>query len=119
MALKNAGMSYEILLEKKKTQDEENVSFEYKSKFEMKNFGLDDTQLIEKHLKNLIDLSEMESNASKWCLLTLVELMCIINFEQYKASIFRYLDELTHVDLYRKNFYLDLKQKIISNNVQL
>jgi len=111
-------MCYEILLEKK-TSDKDDAVFEFKSKFEMKNFGLDDTQLIEKHLKNLIDLSEMESNASKWCLLTLVELMCIINFDKYKVNIFRYLDELTHVDLFRKNFYLDLKQKIISNNIQL
>jgi hypothetical protein len=107
-------MSYEILMER--TKGNEGV-FEFKSKFEMRNFGRDDSQLIEKHLGNLIELSEMEANASKWCLLTLVELMCIINFDKYKAVIFRHLDELTHVDLFRKNFYLDLKQKIISNNV--
>jgi len=114
IAIKNAGMSYEILMEK--TQGNEDV-FEFKSKFEMRNFGRDDSQLIEKHLANLIELSEMEANASKWCLLTLVELMCIINFDKYKAVIFRHLDELTHVDLFRKNFHIDLKQKIISNNV--
>ena len=82
----------------------------------MKNIRLDN-DLIENHLKNIIDLSKLESDKSKWCLLTIIELMTISKFSQFKAKVFEYLDKLANeIDPYRKNFYLDLKQKVISNN---
>ena len=114
VAIRNAGNAYEILVEK----DASFLSnvYAYKSKFEMRNAGLDDTALIAKHLASLVELSSLEADKSKWCLLTLVEIMTIVDFDKHKATVFKYLDELTHIDVYRKNFYLDLKQKIISNN---
>ena len=68
IAIKSAGMSYEILMERSKGNED---VFEFKLKFEInfrRNFGRDDSQLIEKHLGNLIDLSGMEANASQMVL---------------------------------------------------
>lgn len=111
VCLKNAGVSNGILLEK----SAEN-KFEFKSQFEIKDVNVS-SELIINHLKNILDLSEMESDNSKWCLLTSVELMCCVNFVKYKETIFEYLNKLaTDVDAYRKNFYLDLKEKICENN---
>jgi geranylgeranyl transferase type-2 subunit alpha len=114
ICIRNSGASSEILLEK---SDSENF-FAYKSKFQMNDLHLDN-ELIEAHLNNILELSKLESDKSKWCLLTAVELMCIIDFNKYKPAIFEYLDKLVNeIDPTRKNFYLDLKQKIIANNYQ-
>lgn len=73
--------------------------------------------MILKHLNNILELNQLEQEKSKWCLLTSIELMCIIDYDKYKEQIFAYLDKLANeIDLYRRNFYLDLKQRIISNN---
>lgn len=110
ICLKNSGASCEIILEKAGEQ-----LFQYKSKFEMKNMSLD-KELIENHLNSVLELSKLEADKSKWCLLTALELMCIIDFNKYRDTIFKSLDELADVDSYRSKFYMDLKQKIINNN---
>lgn len=113
ICVRDSGVSNEILLEK---QDNPNL-LQYKSKFQMVDLRLDN-ELIETHLKNILDLSKLEEDKSKWCLLTAVELMCIINFSKYKPIVFEYLDKLVNeIDVNRRNFYLDLKQKIIANNL--
>lgn len=114
ICVKNSGVSNEILLEK--NTENPNI-FQFKSKFQMVDLRLDN-ELIENHLKNILDLSKLEGDKSKWCLLTAIELMCIINFNQYKPVIFEYLDKLVNeIDVNRRNFYLDFKQKVIANNL--
>ena len=81
----------------------------------MKNINLDH-DLIEGHLKNVLELSKLENDKSKWCLLKSIELMCIDEFGKYKQTIFNNLDKLANeIDPYRKNYYLDLKQRIVSS----
>jgi hypothetical protein len=64
-----------------------------------------------------MELSELEEEKSKWCLLTLVELMSSVDFGKYESLINGYLDRLAdEVDVYRKNCYLDLKKKISACN---
>lgn len=112
ICFKNSGVSNGILLEK---SSDKNL-FKFKSHFEIKDVNLS-SELIIDHLKNIMELSEMESDNSKWCLLTSVELMCCVDFVKYKEKIYEYLDKLAgEVDIYRKNFYLDLKKKICENN---
>jgi geranylgeranyl transferase type-2 subunit alpha len=114
ICVKNSGASSEILLER---DVQDSNLFVYKSKFQIKDLHLDN-ELIENHLKNILELSTLESDKSKWCLLTAVELMCIINYNQYKNTIFEYLDKLVNeIDVTRRNFYLDFKQRIIANNL--
>lgn len=73
--------------------------------------------LIENHLNNVIELLKLESDKSKWCMLTLVELMGMVNYEKYKEHIFLYLDKLANeIDLYRQNYYIDLKNKMMKLN---
>lgn len=112
MCLKNTGFSNEILLNRKEGE----TCFEYKSNIDIKDLNLG-SELMVNHLKNILDLSEMESENSKWCLLTAVELMCSIDFDEHRETVFAYLDKLAgEVDVYRKNYYLDLKKKICANN---
>jgi geranylgeranyl transferase type-2 subunit alpha len=111
--VRNSGVSNDFLLER---SPNEKSMFEFKSKFDMKDIRLDQ-DLVESHLKNVIELSKMELDKSKWCLLTTIELMSINNFAKYKTVIFENLDKLANeIDPYRRNFYLDLKQRIIKNN---
>lgn len=116
VAIRNFGLSNQILLDL--SLDRGNF-YEFKSKFQMKDLGLD-LELILKHLNNILELNQLEGERSKWCMLTSVELMSIIDFNKYKETIFNYLDKLANeIDLYRKQFYLDMKQKIISDNFYL
>lgn len=111
--VRNSGVSNDFLLERSKSQKK---IFEFISKFDLKNIRLSN-DLIEGHLKNVIELSKLEMDKSKWCLLTMIELMSMNSFSKYKATIFENLEKLANeIDPYRKNFYLDLKQKVISNN---
>ena len=72
-----------------------------------------DDKLIEKHLNNILELSALENGANKWCLLRAVELMCIVDFGKYRETIYEFLNRLAEeIDLYRRNFYLDLKASI-------
>ena len=113
ICLRESGVSIEILLNKTSSTPS---LFQFKSKFDVKDLHLD-KELIENHLANILELSKLESDNSKWCLLTSVELMCMIDFKKYEAKIFEHLDKLANeVDVFRKNFYLDLKNKISFNN---
>jgi geranylgeranyl transferase type-2 subunit alpha len=68
---------------------------------------------IERHLTNVLELSELECGRNKWCLLRAVELMCIVDFEKHRERAFEFLDKLaTDIDVYRKNFYMDMKRDI-------
>jgi geranylgeranyl transferase type-2 subunit alpha len=110
--VKNSGVSNDFILNKNKTNQS---IFEFKSRFDMKNINLDH-DLIEGHLKNVLELSKLENDKSKWCLLKSIELMCIDEFGKYKQTIFNNLDKLANeIDPYRKNYYLDLKQRIVSS----
>ena len=72
-----------------------------------------DAEKMSKHLENVLELSRMEGERNKWCLLRLVELMCIVDFEKFREHVFDYLSRLaSEIDPYRRNFYLDFKAKI-------
>lgn len=115
ICLKSSVLSNQILLRRRSPHENSN-KFEFKSSFNIEDLILH-SELIIEHLNNILDLSDLESGKSKWCLLTLVELMCSVDFAKYKKTIFEYLDKLANeVDVYRKNFYLDLKNKIRANN---
>jgi geranylgeranyl transferase type-2 subunit alpha len=76
-----------------------------------------DNQLIVSHLNNLRELSALEMNKSKWCLLTLVQLMHMLDNDKYKTEIVSNLESLaTKVDTYRRNFYIQLKESIFSQH---
>ena len=70
---------------------------------------------MQEHMSNIQELSRLEKAASKWCLLSLVELMSLIDLKKYEPVIVEYLDKLAQeVDTYRRNFYLDYKKKLLS-----
>jgi geranylgeranyl transferase type-2 subunit alpha len=69
-------------------------------------------KVIEGHLKNILDLSALEDDKSKWCLLTAIELMTIIDANKYKEKISKYINQLQLIDPKRKVFYIDLSKKI-------
>jgi geranylgeranyl transferase type-2 subunit alpha len=72
-----------------------------------------DNEQIEKHLANVLELSELEGGRNKWCLLRAVELMCLVDFERHRALVFEYLERLAaEIDVFRANFYHDLKRSI-------
>ena len=113
ICLEKTGFSNELLLHRKSG----GTLFEYKSNIEIKDLALGSEMMVN-HLKNVLDLSDLEQENSKWCLLTAVELMASIDFEKYRAEIFAYLEKLaSEIDVFRRNFYLDLKKKILANNV--
>lgn len=112
ICFKNCGFPSEVLLERGQDTNE----FVFKPNFETQVLDIG-SELIVKHLKNILELSELESQNSKWCLLTLVEIMSSVDFDKYRSTIFAYLDKLANeIDVYRKNFYLDLKKKLGANN---
>ncbi len=112
ICFKNSGIVNELVLERDIDSDE----FIFRSKFEIINLAMA-SELILNHLKNIMELSELEEEKSKWCLLTLVELMSSLDLNKYKDRINKYLDMLAdQVDAYRKNYYLDLKRKITSSS---
>ena len=107
---KNLGISIEVVLEKKETNDLSLFSF--KSKFDMNNIKLD-SEMIKSHLDNILELSKLESDKNKWCLLTSLELMILLDLDKYREVILDNLDKLANeIDVYRKNFYFNLKNKI-------
>lgn len=76
-----------------------------------------DSELTSIHIKSLTDLLELEGGKSKWLMLTLIDLMSLTqaDLEKHKATILEYLDKLANeIDLFRRNFYLDLKLKFSS-----
>jgi geranylgeranyl transferase type-2 subunit alpha len=106
ICLKNVG-SLHLVLQRKCD------AFEYKATLDRSNLKLDN-ELMLSHLKNIIDLSGLEMNKSKWCLLTLVQLMQALDYDAYKDEILSHLDKLANdVDSYRKNFYIQLKESFM------
>jgi len=109
MAIKSCAWPIEILME---STNEATKQFAFRSKFEIKNLQLD-KEMIEKHLANIEELSQLESGQSKWCLLTSVELMSMINYDKYKEKIGDYLNRLaSEIDMFRSKFYMDLSEKL-------
>ncbi|RMZ93089.1 geranylgeranyl transferase type-2 subunit alpha [Brachionus plicatilis] len=109
---KSSGFPIELLLD---LNDEKNL-YEFKSKFKMRDLTLD-SEILSNHFGNMMELNQFENENSKWCMLKLVELMGIMDFDKYKENIFSYLDKLAdQVDPYRKNYYLDIKCKLKENN---
>lgn len=102
-----------FILNKKFNNNDENYTYEYESNF---LFNLNES-VLNKHLNNLIELSGLESNKNKWCLLTIVYLMSFIDYNKYKQDIENNLNLLLNqVDIDRKQYYLDLKQKLLFQN---
>lgn len=110
--IRNNGFPTEFVLD----LNEDKNLYEFKSKLLIRDLKLDSEILIN-HLKNMMELNQFEKETSKWCILKLVELMSIIDYSQYKETIISYLEKLANqVDLFRKNYYLEVKQKLIENN---
>ena len=109
--LKESGFVYELLLKR----DDKNKNYLFTSSVDVNNLNIG-LKLLSEHLNNILELSEMEKFNSKWCLQTSVHLMLTISFKDFRSTIFEYLEKLTnHVDIYRKNYYLNLMQKFSDN----
>ena len=117
VAIRDSGVSTQLLLER--VADDTLQLFRFRSKFEMNNLRLDG-ELLESHLAKILELSEMpdlEPDERKWSLLTGVELMCALDFDKHKSRVLDHLDRLANdIDIKRKNFYTDLKRKLLLDN---
>ena len=79
---------------------------------EHKQCFLRDLELTHAHIKSLTDLLALENGKSKWLMLTLIDLMSLLDLHKYRPTILDYLDRLANeIDLFRTNYYLDLKKK--------
>ena len=100
----------DLILSKRRAVDDTDV-YEYKATFQ--NLHLN-SQLIVDLYENLKSLSELESDNSKWCLLTMIELMALIDLDRFRSTIVDYLNKLIDLDKYRINYYLHLRSKLTS-----
>lgn len=81
---------------------------------EHKQCFLREPQLTATHITSLVALLELEQGKNKWLLLTLVELMSLVDVAKYKPTILDYLDRLANeIDLFRRSYYLYLKKKFL------
>ncbi|XP_012535998.1 geranylgeranyl transferase type-2 subunit alpha isoform X2 [Monomorium pharaonis] len=83
----------------------------YKDNSSLHKKNSNDEQLNEQ-LKSYNQLSEMEPN-NKWALLTGVLLMKKINFKKFYTDILNNLSALSKIDSLRKNYYKDLRSKLL------
>ncbi|XP_011689480.1 PREDICTED: geranylgeranyl transferase type-2 subunit alpha [Wasmannia auropunctata] len=83
----------------------------YKDNLSLHKRNSNDEQLNEQ-LKSYNQLSEMEPN-NKWTLLTEVLLMKKIDFKKFYTDILNNLSALSKVDGLRKNYYKDLRSKLL------
>ncbi|XP_011159500.1 geranylgeranyl transferase type-2 subunit alpha [Solenopsis invicta] len=83
----------------------------YKDDSSLHKQNSNDEQLNEQ-LKSYNQLSEMEPN-NKWALLTGVLLMKKIDFKKFYTDILNNLSALSKVDSLRKNYYKDLRSKLL------
>jgi geranylgeranyl transferase type-2 subunit alpha len=91
-----------------------NSDHEYESIFVLNA----DEALLEAHLINMLELTSLELNKNKWCLVTLVYLMSFIDYAKYKENIENYLSLLINqIDCNRRQYYIDWKEKILAQNV--
>lgn len=67
--------------------------------------------LLKSELGSCIELNDLEPG-NKWVILTLVQLMNVIDPDKYKEDINKYVSELQDIDPSRKYYYADLKSKI-------
>lgn len=81
---------------------------------EHKQCFLREPELTDNHINSLIQLLELENGKNKWLLLTLVELMSLVDLPRYKPTLLEYLDRLANeIDLFRRSYYLYLKKKFL------
>ncbi|EZA50218.1 geranylgeranyl transferase type-2 subunit alpha isoform X2 [Ooceraea biroi] len=83
----------------------------YKDNSSLHKRNSNDEQLSEQ-LRSYNQLSEMEPN-NKWALLTGVLLMKKIDFHKFYTDILNNLAALSKVDSFRKNYYADLRSKLV------
>ncbi|KAL6256028.1 hypothetical protein P5V15_013263 [Pogonomyrmex californicus] len=84
----------------------------YKDKSILHKQNSNDKQLNEQ-LKSYNKLSEMEPN-NKWALLTGILLMKKIDFKKFYIDILNNLTALLKVDSLRRNYYKDLRSKLLT-----
>lgn len=107
LGIKQIGL-FDLILDKNDSH-----YYDYKSSFQIKDLTLDD-ELMKSHLNNLNELSNLEENSSKWCSLAMIELMCVLDYKSYRNQVLNLCDRLaTQIDPYRRNFYVDYKNKIV------
>ena len=76
-----------------------------------------DDSIFKKHVNNLKELSELESDKNKWVLVTLIYLMSLRNYKFYETIIENYFILLINeIDETRRQYYVDWRSKIIKNN---
>ena len=61
---------------------------------------------------NCVTLDELEPD-NKWVLLTLVDVLWAIDFSSYSDVIGGYLSQLENLDPIRKNYYCDIRSKLL------
>ncbi|KAG5327438.1 PGTA transferase, partial [Pseudoatta argentina] len=83
----------------------------YKDNSSLHKQNSNDKQL-NKQLKSYNQLSEMEPN-NKWALLTSTLLMKKIDFNKFYNDILNNLSALSKIDSLRKNYYKDLRNKLV------
>ncbi|XP_050466893.1 geranylgeranyl transferase type-2 subunit alpha [Cataglyphis hispanica] len=83
----------------------------YKDNSSLHRQNSNDEQLIEQ-LKSYNQLSKMEPN-NKWALLTGILLMKKIDFKKFYIDILNNLSALSKIDSLRKNYYEDLRSKLL------
>ncbi|XP_011051699.1 PREDICTED: geranylgeranyl transferase type-2 subunit alpha isoform X2 [Acromyrmex echinatior] len=83
----------------------------YKDNSSLHKQNSNDKQL-NKQLKSYNQLSEMEPN-NKWALLTSTLLMKKIDFNKFYNDILNNLSALSKIDSLRKNYYKDLRSKLL------
>ncbi|XP_018398517.1 PREDICTED: geranylgeranyl transferase type-2 subunit alpha [Cyphomyrmex costatus] len=83
----------------------------YKDNSSLHKENSNDKQLNEQ-LKSYNQLSEMEPN-NKWALLTSMLLMKKIDFNKFYNDILNNLSTLSKIDSLRKNYYKDLRSKLL------
>ena len=92
---------------------EKSKDFQYESIFV---WEFDDS-IFKKHVNNLKELSELESDKNKWVLVTLIYLMSLRNYKFYENIIENYFILLINeIDETRRQYYVDWRSKIIKNN---
>ncbi|XP_072755996.1 geranylgeranyl transferase type-2 subunit alpha [Anoplolepis gracilipes] len=84
----------------------------YKDNSSLHKQNSNDEQLNEQLLKSYYQLSKMEPN-NKWALLTSILLMKKIDFKKFYTDILNNLTALSKIDNLRKNYYKDLRSKLL------
>lgn len=73
-------------------------------------------QVLQQELESCQQLMELEPN-NKWTILTNVLLMRALDNQRYEPEILEHLEKLSIVDASRQNYYKDLRNKFIVENM--